>query len=239
MSVGTTSRNGEARVVVAEGHGLLREVLVAGLLSQGVDVVASVVSVPELCHAVSRHRPGAVLVDEALPPSTDGGVDGAAWVKAEHPTTAVLVLSDQPGIEQAARLLSLQDPPHGVGILLRGRISDLASLVAALRRTIAGEVVVDPTLVSRLLRAPAAADPLAGLTAREREVLSLLAQGRSNACVARTLSMAVKTVEKCITSIYVKLGLVDQEHDADVNTRVLAVLAYLGTASTGARATSR
>ena len=229
MTVGPAAPTRDTRVVVAEGHGLLREVLVAGLLSRGVEVVASVASVPELCRAVGNHRPAAVLVDAGLPPSWDGGVGAAAWVKAEHPATAVLVLSDQHGVEHGARLLSLQDPPHGVGILLRGRIGDLGSLVAALRRTTAGEVVVDPTLVSRLLRTPSATDPLAVLTAREREVLGLVAEGKSNACVARTLSMAVKTVEKCITSTYLKLGLVDREHDADVNTRVLAVLTYLGT----------
>ncbi len=211
------------RVVIADDTMLTREGIAHVLTAAGLDVVASVGDPESLLREVASVRPDAVVVDIRMPPThTDEGIRVTATLRELHPGLAVLLLSSYVEPEYAIRLL--EEYPGGIGYLLKDRVSDGVLLVDALRRLRDGETVLDPTIVARVLERRRRADPLAVLTAREREVLALVAEGLSNRELARRLQVTERTVEAHITSVFAKLGLVE---DPGVHRRVLAVLTAL------------
>ncbi|MET9106071.1 response regulator transcription factor [Streptomyces zhihengii] len=210
------------RVVLAEDGVLLREGLTALLERFGHQVVAAVGDATALREAVAAHEPDVVVTDVRMPPGfQDEGLRAAIALRAERPTLPVLVLSQYVQREYAAELLDTGDGT-GVGYLLKDRVGQVEEFVAALARVAGGGTVVDPEVVRQLLRRRR--DPLAALTPREREVLALVAEGRSNAAVARELTVTEAAVGKHIGNILAKLGLPPAE---DTHRRVLAVLTYL------------
>jgi DNA-binding NarL/FixJ family response regulator len=213
------------RVIVAEDLMLTREGIVRLLTEAGIDVVAQVADSEGLLRLVATEKPDAVIVDIRMPPThTDEGIVAAGWIRDAFPGVGVLVLSQYVEPTWALRLVS--DHPEGVGYLLKERVIETAMIVDALRRVIDGETVVDPTIVARLLGRRRRHDPLAALTAREREVLGLVAEGLTNRAVADRLVVAERTVEAHISSIFGKLDLPDSP---DHHRRVLAVLTLLRT----------
>jgi len=210
------------RVVLAEDSLLLREGLIRLLAEAGCDVVAAVGDGDAAVAAVLEHRPEVAVLDVRMPPDfTDEGLRAAVRIRTEAPEVAVLVLSQYVEESYAADLLATG---AGVGYLLKDRVAALDDLTDALRRLVDGGTVLDPTVVSQLFSGRRAR-PLQRLTAREREVLALVAQGRTNAAVARMLVLSPKSVEKHISSILDKLDLPPSEDD---HRRVLAVIAWLG-----------
>jgi DNA-binding NarL/FixJ family response regulator len=211
------------RVVIAEDAAVFREGLVRLLEDRGHRVCAAVADGEALLAAVAAHRPDVAVVDIRMPPThTDEGLRAALRLRADHPGTGVLVFSQYIETRYAARLL--QGNAAGVGYLLKDRVADVAEFTEALARVAAGGTALDPEVVGQLLGAGRHARGLAGLTAREREVLSLMAEGRSNAGIADLLVISGGVVEKHVASIFAKLGLPPAEGD---NRRVLAVLRYL------------
>jgi DNA-binding NarL/FixJ family response regulator len=211
------------RVVIADDELLLREGLARLLVEAGFEVVGKAGTGEELMRLVDLARPDVVLVDIKMPPThTDEGLVAAQKIRRGHPEIGVLVLSHYLESSYAMRLL--EEHPERMGYLLKERVSDVAVLADALRRIAEGESVVDPTIVSRLVHRPRDPDPLADLTERELEVLSQLAEGRSNHGVGAALFLSPKTVESHVRQIFMKLGL---EGAPDDHRRVLAVLAYL------------
>ena len=211
------------RVVVAEDVMLTREGITRLLTDSGIDVVGVVGDAAALLHAVRTTRPDAAIVDIRMPPThTDEGLVAAGQIRAEHPGVGVLILSQYIEPHYAMRLL--EQHPERVGYLLKERVFDVANLIDALRRLGDGETVVDPTIVARLFARKRRADPLEGLTEREREVLALIAEGLSNRAIAAHLFVTERTVEAHVKQIFLKLGL---NTDPDSHRRVLAVLAYL------------
>jgi DNA-binding NarL/FixJ family response regulator len=211
------------RVVVAEDQALFREGLVRLLTDVGFDVVAQAADAPDLLRKVAAHRPDVVVTDVRMPPrNSDDGLRAAQEIRARFPGTAVLVLS-QYVVEKAALEL-VGESPAGVGYLLKDRVQDFDAFVDAVHRVAAGGSALDPEVVGRLIgRRP---HPLAELTDREREVLALMAEGRSNQGIAEKLFVTEHAVEKHVTSILRKLDIV---LDPGEHRRVLAVLAYLRT----------
>lgn len=215
------------RVVVADDVMLTRQGIVRLLDEAGVDVVAEAEDAEGLLRHVRRTRPDAAIVDIRMPPThTDEGIIAAQTIRAEHPAVGVLVLSQY--VEPAYALRLLEEHPEQVGYLLKERVFDVAVLIDALRRISDGETVVDPTIVSRLLGRRRRVDPLGELTEREREVLSLVAEGLSNKAIAGRLFITERTVEAHVKQIFLKLQL---SADPDSHRRVLAVLAYLRVAT--------
>lgn len=211
------------RVVVADDAMLTREGIVRLLGDAGIEVVAQAESAVGLARQVDLVRPDAVVVDIRMPPThTDEGLVAAQEIREAHPGMAVLVLSEYVEPSYAMRLL--EEHPEGVGYLLKERVFDVVVLVDALRRLVEGETVVDPTIVSRLLGRRRRADPLEGLTPREREVLGLIAEGLTNKAIAARLFVTERTVEAHVKQIFLELGL---DARPDSHRRVLAVLAYL------------
>jgi DNA-binding NarL/FixJ family response regulator len=212
------------RVVIAEDLAILREGLAGLLADRGHEVCAAVGDGAALIEAVAEHRPDAAVVDVRMPPGfTDEGLRAAIELRARHPGTGVLVFSQYVETRYAARLLA--DDPAGVGYLLKDRVGDVDEFVTALERVAAGGTALDPEVVRLLLRSSHhAAGGVASLTAREREVLTLMAEGRSNAGIAAAMVVSGGAVEKHVASIFGKLGLPPAESD---NRRVLAVLRYL------------
>ena len=210
------------RVVLAEDAVLLREGL-AGLLTRfGFQPVAAVGDAEALKAAVAEHHPGLVITDVRMPPGfTDEGLRAAVELRRADPGLAVVVLSQYVQHSYAADLLDSRDG-RGVGYLLKDRVADVEEFVTALRRVAAGGTVVDPQVISQLVRRRR--DPLTGLSAREREVLALIAEGHSNAAIARKLVVSEAAVGKHVGNILYKLRLPQTD---DTNRRVLAVLAYL------------
>jgi len=212
------------RVVIAEDAGLLREGLTAMLADRGHQVCAAVGDAAALLAAVKEHEPDVAVVDIRMPPThTDEGLRAALQLRAEHPGTGVLVFSQYIETRYATRLL--EGNASGIGYLLKDRVADVAEFADALERVGCGGTALDPEVVSQLLGASRRSTGLASLTGRERDVLSLMAEGRSNAGIAAGLVVTGGAVEKHVASIFAKLGLPPSESD---NRRVLAVLRYLG-----------
>ena len=210
------------RVVLAEDSMLLREGLVRLLEEAGATVVAAVGDGTALVAAVAEHGPEVAVVDVRMPPSfTDEGLRAALEIRRQHPGVGILVLSQYVEESYATDLL---EAGGGVGYLLKDRVSKLADLADALSRVAAGGTVLDPEVVSALLTSRRRRDPLAELSPREREVLELMAQGRTNIAIGRLMVITQGAVEKHISSIFTKLGLPPSSDD---HRRVMAVLAWV------------
>jgi DNA-binding NarL/FixJ family response regulator len=211
------------RVVIAEDLFLLREGLSRLLTAHGCEIVAAVDNGPDLLTALLDQQPDVALVDVRLPPSfTDEGLRTALEARRQVPGLPVLVLSQY--VEQLYARELLADQSGGVGYLLKDRVFSDETFVGALRRVAAGGTVLDPEVIAKLLGRRAQDEPMAALSPREREVLALMAEGRSNSAIAQSLYVSEKAVSKHSTSIFIKLGLAPSDDD---NRRVLAVLAYL------------
>jgi DNA-binding NarL/FixJ family response regulator len=216
------------RVVIAEDLALLREGLVALLRENDIDVVAQVEDGPGLLRAIAGHKPDLAIVDVRLPPThSDEGLLAAIEARRRQPELGVLVLSQYVERTYASELIG--GDTAGIGYLLKERVGDVRAFIDALHSVAAGGTVLDRQVVAELL-APAggAEEPVLGLTAREREVLALMAEGRSNAAIADSMIVTPGAIEKHITSIFAKLDLPACNDD---HRRVLAVLAYLRVAS--------
>ena len=226
-SISDCGRNGVSgvpvRVVVADDVMLVRSGLARLLADAGIDVVGEAADATGLLSLVARLQPDVAIVDIRMPPThTDEGLVAARLIRERHPQTAVVLLSQYVEPRYAERLLA--DQPGGLGYLLKERVSDIAVLVDGLRRVSEGECVIDPTIVAQLMRRRRADSPLDRLTGREREVLALMAEGRSNAGIAEQLGIAERTVEASCAQVFQKLDL---EPDRSANRRVLAVLTLL------------
>lgn len=213
------------RVIVADDAMLIRSGLSRLLSDAGVEVVGEASDARDLLRMVSLERPDVALVDIRMPPTfTDEGLVAARQIRSGYPETAVVVLSQHLEPRYAERLLT--DQPGGVGYLLKERVSDIAVLIDAMNRVTESECVLDPTIVSQLMKAREPSAPLNRLSAREMDTLALLAEGRSNAGIAERLAVSERTVESLCAQVFRKLDLVP---DADTNRRVLAVLTLLRT----------
>ena len=215
------------RIVIAEDSAVVRAGLAEILADSGHDVVAAVGNADGLLAAVAEHRPDAAVVDVRMPPGyTDEGVRAAIAIRRDHPKTGVLVFSQYIETHYAADLLGAASggSAAGVGYLLKDRVSDVDEFLEALSRVAAGGTALDPEVVTPLLAASRRTDKLGSLTAREREVLALMAEGRTNSAIAATLVVSERAVEKHVANIFSKLTLAPSDTD---NRRVLAVLRYL------------
>jgi DNA-binding NarL/FixJ family response regulator len=211
------------RVVIAEDNALLRDGVALLLGEHGIDVVAAVSNAEDLLAAVAEHRPDAAIVDVRMPPThTDEGLRAALTIRAAHEATAVLVFSQWVETSYARRLIA--GHPAKIGYLLKDRIVSTDDFVDALRRVAGGGTALDPEVVGQLLAAPAVDAGLARLSAREREILGLLAEGRTNLAIAEGLHLVERSVEKHVTAIFTKLDLAPAKSD---HRRVLAVLRFL------------
>jgi DNA-binding NarL/FixJ family response regulator len=211
------------RVVIAEDSVLLREGIARLLADAGHDVVARVGDGPSLIAAVAEHRPDVTIADVRMPPSfRDEGLRAAIEVRRRAPGSPILVLSQYVEERYAGELL--ETGAEAVGYLLKDRVADVAEFLDALARVAAGGTVLDPEVVAQLVARRRRNDRLEQLTERERDVLALMAEGRSNSAIAESLVVSDGTVEKHVGSIFAKLGLAATDSE---NRRVLAVLAYL------------
>jgi DNA-binding NarL/FixJ family response regulator len=211
------------RIVIAEDAAIMRDGLTQTLTRRGHDVVAAVGDAAALLDAVASHKPDVAVVDVRMPPThTDEGLRAAHSIRSEHPGVGVLVFSQYVEARSAAELIA--GAPAGVGYLLKDRVADVSEFIEAVRRVAHGGTVLDPEVVRQMLRASRRADSLAALTAREREVLALIAEGRSNTAIAEALVITGGVVEKHIASIFAKLGLAPSDND---NRRVIAAIKYL------------
>ena len=211
------------RAVVADDSLLVRAGVVRLLAEGGIEVVGEAGDAEDLLRKVGAHRPEIAVVDVRMPPTfTDEGLRAAAAIREQHPATHVLVLSAD--VEEAYAAELLAEHPDGVGYLLKDRVGDVERFLDAVRRVGEGGSALDPVVVARLLGRHREGDPLQALTPREREVLGLMAEGRSNHGIAEGLVVSERAVEKHVTSIFSKLDL---PAAGDDHRRVLAVLAYL------------
>ncbi|HEU4919011.1 MAG TPA: response regulator transcription factor [Candidatus Limnocylindrales bacterium] len=211
------------RIVLADDAALLREALASALAAAGFEVVGQAADVPTLLALVERERPDVAVVDVRMPPThTTEGLEAAHRLRAAQPGIAILVLSQYVETRYAVELLRAD--PAGIGYLLKDRVTRVADLADAVRRVAAGGSVIDPDVVGRLLGRPRGHSALDELTAREREILGLMAEGRSNQAIADRLGLEIKTIEGHVRAIFSKLSL---EPAAQDHRRVLAVLAWL------------
>ena len=211
------------RIVIAEDAAIMRDGLTQTLTRRGLDVVAAVADAQALRQAVAAHLPDVAIIDVRMPPThTDEGLRAALAIHHDHPQVGVLVFSQYIETSSAAELFA--GSPAGVGYLLKDRVADVSDFLEAVGRVAQGGTVLDPEVVRHLLGASRRADSLAALTPREREVLSLMAQGRSNVAIAGALVISPGVVEKHVASIFAKLGLAPSDND---NRRVIAAIKYL------------
>jgi DNA-binding NarL/FixJ family response regulator len=211
------------RVVIGEDQALLREGVVRLLVDAGFEVVAEAADAPDLVRKVGAHKPDVAIIDVQMPPdNTDDGLRAALEIRAHQPGVGVLVLSQF--AEERYALDLIGESAEGVGYLLKDRVADFANFADAVRRVASGGTALDPTVVSRMLGRRRRDDPLVELTPREREVLELMAGGRSNRGIAEVLVVTPNAVEKHVTSIFSKLGVGEAPED---HRRVLAVLTFL------------
>ncbi|RSM50848.1 DNA-binding response regulator [Amycolatopsis balhimycina DSM 5908] len=211
------------RVMIADDAVLFREGVARVLAEAGFDVVAQVGDAASLLHRVREDPPDAVVVDIRMPPThTTEGLDAARDLQERHPSVGVLVLSAH--VEPHYALQLIESGARGTGYLLKERVADLDELTDAVRRVAAGGLVIDPSVVAQLVGRQRTRSPLDELTDRERDVLKVMAEGRSNQAICQRLYLSQKTVEAYVRSVFTKLGL---HQGADDNRRVLAVLTYL------------
>jgi DNA-binding NarL/FixJ family response regulator len=211
------------RVVIADDSVLLRAGLVRLLEDAGFEVVAQASNAEDLLRKVRAHRPAVAVTDIRMPPTqTDEGLRAAQQIRKEMPEVGVLVLSQY--IDEGYAVELLQGSAEGIGYLLKDRVADVSAFIDALRRVGEGGSALDPEVVSQLLGRRRANDPLDRLTPREREVLGHMAEGRSNAAIARTLVVTERAIEKHVTSIFSKLGLSARTNQ---HRRVLAAILFL------------
>jgi DNA-binding NarL/FixJ family response regulator len=212
------------RVLIADDSLLIRDGLASLLRETGIEVVAQAESVDALLRKVGSHRPDVAIIDIRMPPThTDEGLRAAAEIRSLYPEVGILILSQHVEVGVATRLLA--ESAAGIGYLLKDRVTNFEDFTAALRRVARGGSVLDPNVVSQLLSAGTGADDrLAELTPREREVIALVAEGRSNKGIGQRLFITERAVQKHVTSIFMKLDL--QQSDDD-HRRILAVLAYM------------
>ncbi|RJQ77233.1 DNA-binding response regulator [Pseudonocardiaceae bacterium YIM PH 21723] len=212
------------RIVIAEDSVVLRDGLVQLLTLRGHEVVATVGTGDDVLPAVTETRPDVAVVDIRMPPThTDEGLRAAIAVRSAFPGQGILVFSQYVETRYAAQLLAGR--ADGIGYLLKDRVADVSDFISALQRIAAGETVLDPEVVSQLMGAKRGDNGLSTLTPREREVLALMAEGRSNTAIAKALVVTQASVEKHVTNIFTKLGLPPSTDD---HRRVLAVLRHLG-----------
>jgi DNA-binding NarL/FixJ family response regulator len=215
--------SGALRLVIAEDAAIMRDGLTQTLTRRGHEVVAAVGDATALLEAVREHEPDVAIIDVRMPPThTDEGLRAARSIRAEYPGVGVLVFSQYIEARSAAELLA--GSPAGVGYLLKDRVADVSEFVEAISRVAHGGTVLDPEVVRQLLGTSRRSDSLAALTARERQVLALIAEGRSNTAIAEALVITGGVVEKHIASIFAKLGLAPSDSD---NRRVIAAIRFL------------
>jgi DNA-binding NarL/FixJ family response regulator len=211
------------RVVIADDSTIVREGIAGLVRRAGVDVAAQAASAEQLLRDVAEHEPDVAIIDIRMPPTfTDEGLRAAHAIRAGHPAVGIVILSQHVETGTAARLLA--QSPERLGYLLKDRVGDVADFAGTLRRVAAGGSALDPQVVAELLAASDGGGPLATLTAREREVLALVAEGRSNKAIGERLELSRRGVQKHVTAVFTKLGLAEDEDD---NRRILAVLEYL------------
>jgi DNA-binding NarL/FixJ family response regulator len=211
------------RIALADDSLLFREGLARLLAEGGFEIAGQATDAPSLLALVDAEAPDIAIVDIRMPPEhRDEGLVAARAIKDRHPGTGVLVLSQYVEVHYALTLV--EDRPRGAGYLLKDRVEDLREFTTSVRRVASGEVVVDPSVVTLLVSRARKSDPFDELTAREREVLRLMAEGRSNRAISSQLFLTARTVESHVRSIFLKLGL---QPTADDHRRVLAVLNYL------------
>ena len=212
------------RVVIADDSQLLRAGIATFVRGQGVEVVAEASDAGELLAAVDEHEPDVAIVDIRMPQTqTDEGIQAAHEIRSRHPDVGIVLLSQHVEVGVATQLLA--ESPQRLGYLLKDRVTDPLDFVGSLRRVAAGGTALDPQIVSGLLADPEATGPLRSLSTREREVLQLLAEGRSNRAIGERLVISQGAVQKHVSAIFNKLGLPASEDD---DRRILAVLAYIG-----------
>jgi DNA-binding NarL/FixJ family response regulator len=211
------------RIVIAEDAAIMRDGLTQTLTRRGHDVVAAVADAVALRSAVEQFRPDVAIIDVRMPPThTDEGLRAAQAIRRDCPGVGVLVFSQYIETTSAAELIA--GAPAGVGYLLKDRVADVGDFIDAITQVARGGTVLDPEVVRHLLRASRQATALAALTPRERQVLALMAEGRSNAGIAAALVISPGVVEKHVASVFAKLGLAPSDND---NRRVIAALRYL------------
>ncbi len=211
------------RVVIADDSLLVREGIASLLRRAGVEVVAEADDGEQLQRVVDEHVPDVAIVDVRMPPThTEEGLAAAREVRARHPGMGILILSQH--VEVGIAMRALVESPEGLGYLLKERVTDLEDFAGTLRHVAAGGSALDPQVVARLLADPRGEGPLSTLTDRERQVLELVAEGRTNKAIAERLDVSQRAVTKHVTSIFAKLELPPGEDD---HRRILAVLTYL------------
>jgi DNA-binding NarL/FixJ family response regulator len=211
------------RIVIAEDAAIMRDGLTQTLARRGHDVVAAVANAEALIHAVTSHQPDVAVIDVRMPPThTDEGLRAAMAIRRDHPGVGTLVFSQYIEARAAAELLA--SSPAGVGYLLKDRVADVSHFIEAISNVARGGTVLDPEVVRQLFAASKRTESLGSLTGREREVLALIAEGRSNTAIASSLFISPGVVEKHVASIFAKLGLAPSDSD---NRRVIAAIRYL------------
>ena len=211
------------RVVIADDSTLMREGIAMLLRRAGVDVAAQAPSAEQLLREVAEHEPDVAIIDIRMPPTfTDEGLRAAHEIRARHPKIGIVILSQHVETGTATRLLA--ESPERLGYLLKDRVENVEEFAGTLRRVAAGGSALDPEVVAQLLASSRDVGPLKSLSVREREVLALVAEGRSNKAIGEQLELSQRGVQKHVTAVFAKLGLAADEDD---NRRILAVLEYI------------